>query len=158
MRLLQFIRGSSSAYQEIFLSWLIMWSWSVGQLPNVFCPFIELIVYSCQDRPIFSLIGRSDFLNFPANVLVVSYSCFMNLLAAALSASSTSPSTKSRLSVLTLFLTFFYLLLCALSGRYFAAIVRLLLTAPLIVSAEIQSFCCGFLLPSTSSHVVLLLP
>ena len=40
--------------QEILLSWLyvwlILWSWSVEQLPKVFCPSIELLVYSCQDR------------------------------------------------------------------------------------------------------------
>ena len=105
--------------------------------------------------PFLYLIGHSDFLNFPANFFVVSYSCFMILLAAALSASSASPSTKSCLSVLTLFLTSLF--------AAFVALVRLLLTAPflsflicifVIVSAEIQPFCCGFLLPSTSSHVV----
>ena len=89
----------------------------------------------------------------------------MFLLAAALLASSASPSTKSRLSVLTLFLTSLFAAVCSFWAAAFAALVRLLLTAPflsflifLIVSAELQSFCCGFLLPSTSSHVVFTAP
>ena len=94
---------------------------------------------------------------------VVSYSCFMFLLAVALSVSSASPSTKSRLSVLTFSLTSLFAAVCFFFAATFAALVRLLLTAPflsflicifLIVSAEIQSLCCGFLLPSTSSQVV----
>ena len=123
---------------------------------------------SCMSTPVrtvpfLSLIGRSDFFNFPANFFVVSYSCFMFLLAAALSASSASSSTKSRLSVLTLFLTSLFAAVCSFWAAAFAALVRRLLTAPflsflicifLIVSAEIQSFCCGFLLPNTSSRVV----
>ena len=151
---LQLIRRSSSA------GCMSGWFCGLGLLSSSpKCSAHLLFVYSCQDSPIFI----SDFLNFPANFFVVSYSCFMFLLAAALSASSASPSTKSRLSVLTLFLTSLFAAVYSFWAAAFAALVRLLLTAPflsflicifLIVSAEIQSFCCGFLLPSTSSHVV----
>ena len=73
----------------------------------------------------------------------------MILLAAALSASFASPLTKSRLSVLTLFLTSLFADVRSFWAATFAALVRLLLTAPflsflicifLIGSAEIQSF------------------
>ena len=142
------------------------WFRGLGLLSSY--PKCSAYLLSCLSTPVgtvpfLSLIGRSDFLNFPANFFVVSYSCFMFLLAAALSASSAGHSTKSRLSVLTFFLISLFAAVCYFWDAAFAALVRLLLTAPflsflicifLIVSAEIQSFCCGFLLPSTSSHVV----
>ena len=91
------------------------------------------------------------------------YSQYFPQAVIALSASSASPSTKSRLSVLTLFFTSLCADVYAFCAATFAVLVWLLLIVRflsflicifLIVSAEIQSFCCGFLLPSTSSHVV----
>ena len=131
--------------------------------PNCYAHMLSCLSTPVRTVPFLSLIGRSDFLNFPANFFVVLYSCFIFLLAAALSASSASPSTKSRLSILTLFLTSLFAAVCSFRGATFAALVRLLLTVPflsflnfiyLIVFVKIQHFCYGFLLPSTSSHVV----
>ena len=55
--------------------------------------------------PFLSLIGLSVRLYFPANCLVISYSCFMFPWADASSASLARSSVKFALSVCTLFLT-----------------------------------------------------
>ncbi|KAK2173967.1 hypothetical protein NP493_840g01043 [Ridgeia piscesae] len=112
--------------------------------------------------PFLSLIGLSVRLYFPANFLVISYSCFMFLWADASSAFLARSSMKFALSVFTLLLTLFASVYssCAVA---FAALVRLLLIASffsfltctlLRVSAEIQSFCWYFFFPRTSLHVL----
>ena len=95
------------------------WLCGIGLLSS--SPQCSAHLLSCMSTPVrtvpfLSLIGRSDFLNFPANFFVVSYRWFTFLLAAARSASSASPSTKSGLSIYLLFSSLLYLLLCALSG------------------------------------------
>ena len=116
-----FSGGFVTIYQEIFSAGCMSgWLCGIGLLsssPKVLCPSVELLVYPQMGPvPFLFLIGHSDFLNLPSNFFVVSYSCFMFLLAAALSVSSANPSTKSRLSVLTFSSLLYIMLLCALSG------------------------------------------
>ena len=62
-----FSGGFVTIYQEIFLSWLyvwlIMWSWSVEQLPKVLCQSVKLLVYPCQDR-LLNMINDCVLLRF----------------------------------------------------------------------------------------------
>ena len=110
-----------------------------------------------------SFIGLSACLNFPASFLVVSYSCFMFPRAAASSASFARLSIKFTLSVFTLFFTaLFATVYCSWATPFVDRVLLLFRTAflsfltcyLLIVSTEIQSLCCLFFFPSTSSHVL----
>ena len=65
-----------------------------------------------------------------ANFSVISYSYFMFLWADASSASMDRSSMKFSLSVVTLFLTALFASIYASCAVAFAALVRLLLTAP----------------------------
>ncbi|KAK2181500.1 hypothetical protein NP493_394g01015 [Ridgeia piscesae] len=114
--------------------------------------------------PFLSLIGLSVRLYFPANFLVIPYSCFMFPWADASSASLARSSMKFALSVFTLFLTALFASVYSSCAVAFAALVRLLLIALffsfltctlLRVSAEIQSFCWYFFFPRTSLHVLI---
>ncbi|KAK2190215.1 hypothetical protein NP493_87g11017 [Ridgeia piscesae] len=115
--------------------------------------------------PFLSLIGLSVRLYFPANFLIISYSCFMfpHTVVSLSSASLARSSMKLALSVFTLFLTALFASVYSSCAVAFAALVRLLLIARffsfltctlLRVSAEIQSFCWYFFFPRTSLHVL----
>ena len=69
-------------------------------------------------------------LYFPANVLVMSYSCFIFPWADASSASLCRSAMKFSLSVFTLFLTALFASVYSSCAVAFAALVRLLLIAP----------------------------
>ena len=102
-------------------------------------------------------------LYFPANFLVISYSCFIFPWAGESSASLARSSMKFSLSVFTLFLTALFASIYSSCAVAFVALVRRLLIAPffsfptctlLTVSAEIQSFCWYFFFSRTSLHVL----
>ena len=102
-------------------------------------------------------------MNFPASFLIVSYSCFMFPRAAASSASFARLSIKFTLSVFTLFFTaLFATVYCSWAAAFVDRVLLSFRTAFfsfltcnfLIVSTEIQSLCCLFFFPSTSSHVL----
>ena len=161
-----FCGGFVTIYQNIFLSCISGWLCGLGLLSS--SPKCSVHQLSCLSTPVrtvpfLSLIGRSAFLNCPANVFVVSYSCSMFLLAGALSASC---PTLDRVPFVC-FDTFSHFSICCCAlylGHYFRCpcaaavdchLLVFLICIFLIVSAESQSFCCGFLLPSTYSNVVL---
>ena len=75
-------------------------------------------------------MGQSVCLYYPANFLVMPYSCFIFPWADASSASFTRFSMKFPLSVFTLFLTALFASVCCSWAVAFAARVRLLLIAP----------------------------
>ena len=72
-------------------------------------------------------MGLSVRLYFPANFLVISYSCFMFPWADASSADLARSSMKFALSVFTLFLTAMFASVYSSCAVAFAALVRLLL-------------------------------
>ena len=98
--------------------------------------------------PFLSLIGPSTCLYFPANFLVVSYSCFIFPWAETSSASLARLSVKFSLSVFMLFLTALFASAYYFWAAALAALVLLLFITPffsfptctlLIMSAEIHS-------------------
>ena len=158
-----FCGGFVIIYHEIFHSWLyvwlILWSWSVEQLP---------VLPSVYWAACLLLSGQSHFylwsdaliswifqLTYLLYHIVASCSCWQLPFQ--------PPLQVFRQSAVCLFWHFsslLHLLLCALSGPLplcgccWPPPSCIFWSIFLIVSAEIQSFCCGFFLPNTSSHVV----
>ena len=152
---------------EYFFSWCNGWRvlrwWPVQQFFKLSSHLFNWSSSLVSTLQFFSLMGLSVCLYFPANCLVISYSCFMFPWPDASSASLARTSLKFSLSVVRLFLTALFAFVYTSCAVAFAALVRLLLIAPffsfltytlLTVSTEIQSVCWYFFFPRTSLHVL----
>ena len=114
---------------------------------------------SVMVSPFLPFTGLEGALFFPDSVLVISYSLFMSLLPAAVSASSVRSCMKLLLSILVLFLTCLFNSLylacfCCRSSVWFMSFFSCFLSLMRVqVLAVSHSLCCLVFFPRTLLHV-----
>ena len=104
----------------------------------MFPPSLQLVFITGKYIAILIFDGLSVCLYFPANFLVISYSCFMFPWAGASSASLVRSSMKFALSVFMLFLTALFASVYSSCAVAFAGLVRLLLIATFLVLPQLH--------------------